>query len=74
MDILSSASCVILAPVALTTPGIKSVPHVAVEYTWTRSFASNLPTLNRDATSALGTEKIEIEVNRFSAELLMPTA
>jgi Zn-dependent peptidase ImmA (M78 family) len=29
--------------------------------------------LNRDATSALGTDKLEIQANRFSAELLMPT-
>ena len=39
-----------------------------------KEFRFQLPTLNRDATSALGTEKIESEVNRFSAELLMPTA
>jgi Zn-dependent peptidase ImmA (M78 family) len=39
-----------------------------------KEFRVRLPTLNRDATSALGTEKIEIEANRFSAELLMPTA
>jgi Zn-dependent peptidase ImmA (M78 family) len=30
--------------------------------------------LNRNAASALGTDRIEIEANRFSAELLMPTA
>ena len=30
--------------------------------------------LNRDTTSALGTEKIEVEANQFAAELLMPTA
>lgn len=30
--------------------------------------------LNRDATSALGTEEIEIQANAFAAELLMPTA
>lgn len=39
-----------------------------------KEFRVQLPRLNRDATSALGTEKIEIEANRFSAELLMPTA
>ena len=31
-------------------------------------------TLNRDATSALGTEQREVEANQFAAELLMPTA
>lgn len=30
--------------------------------------------LNRDSTSALGTEQIEIQANQFAAELLMPTA
>jgi Zn-dependent peptidase ImmA (M78 family) len=39
-----------------------------------KEFRIQLPTLNRDATSALGTDKIEIQANRFSAELLMPTA
>lgn len=31
------------------------------------------PVLMRDANSATGMEKIEIEANRFAAELLMPT-
>lgn len=39
-----------------------------------KEFRVQLPALNRDATSALGSEKIEIEANRFAAELLMPTA
>jgi Zn-dependent peptidase ImmA (M78 family) len=39
-----------------------------------KEFRVRLPTLHRDSTSALGTETIEIEANRFSAELLMPTA
>ncbi|MGH6810780.1 MAG: ImmA/IrrE family metallo-endopeptidase [Methylocella sp.] len=32
------------------------------------------PILMRDANSAIGTEKMEIEANRFAAELLMPLA
>ncbi len=32
------------------------------------------PALMRDANSATGTEKIEIEANQFAAELLMPRA
>lgn len=39
-----------------------------------KEFLVQLPTLNRDAASALGTDLIEIEANRFSAELLMPTS
>jgi Zn-dependent peptidase ImmA (M78 family) len=39
-----------------------------------KEFRVQLPALKRDATSALGTEQIEIEANRFAAELLMPTA
>jgi Zn-dependent peptidase ImmA (M78 family) len=39
-----------------------------------KEFRIQLPILNRDATSALGTERIEIQANQFSAELLMPTA
>ena len=31
------------------------------------------PVLMRDANSATGTERMEIEANRFAAELLMPT-
>jgi Zn-dependent peptidase ImmA (M78 family) len=38
-----------------------------------KEFRVQLVTLNRDATSALGTEKIEVEANQFAAELLMPT-
>lgn len=39
-----------------------------------KGFPVELAGLNRDANSALGTETIEIEANRFAAELLMPTA
>lgn len=39
-----------------------------------KEFRVQLMTLNRDAISALGTEKIEVEANRFAAELLMPKA
>jgi Zn-dependent peptidase ImmA (M78 family) len=38
-----------------------------------KGFPVQFTGLNRDATSALGTEKIEIEANAFAAELLMPT-
>ena len=38
-----------------------------------KDFPVQFAGLNRDATSALGTEKIEVEANRFAAELLMPT-
>jgi len=38
-----------------------------------KEFRVQLVTLNRDATSALGTEGIEIQANQFAAELLMPT-
>jgi Zn-dependent peptidase ImmA (M78 family) len=39
-----------------------------------KSFPVQFAGLNRDAISALGTETIEVEANRFAAELLMPTA
>jgi Zn-dependent peptidase ImmA (M78 family) len=39
-----------------------------------KEFRVQLSTLNRDATSALGTDEIEIQANRFAAELLMPSA
>lgn len=39
-----------------------------------KEFRVQFPTLNRDAASALGTDNIEIQANRFAAELLMPTA
>jgi Zn-dependent peptidase ImmA (M78 family) len=39
-----------------------------------KEFRVQFMALNRDATSALGTDKIEIEANQFAAELLMPTA
>jgi Zn-dependent peptidase ImmA (M78 family) len=39
-----------------------------------KEFRVQFVALNRDATSALGTEKIEIEANQFASELLMPTA
>ncbi|WP_315730340.1 MULTISPECIES: ImmA/IrrE family metallo-endopeptidase [unclassified Bradyrhizobium] len=39
-----------------------------------KGFPVELAGLNRDGNSALGTETIEIEANRFAAELLMPTA
>jgi Zn-dependent peptidase ImmA (M78 family) len=39
-----------------------------------KEFRVTAVSLNRDATSALGTETIEIQANQFAAELLMPTA
>ena len=39
-----------------------------------KEFRVQFATLNRDAASALGTDRIEIEANQFAAELLMPTA
>lgn len=39
-----------------------------------KEFKVQFMTLNRDETSALGTDRIEIEANQFAAELLMPTA
>jgi Zn-dependent peptidase ImmA (M78 family) len=39
-----------------------------------KEFKVQFVTLNRDETSALGTDRIEIEANQFAAELLMPTA
>ena len=39
-----------------------------------KEFRVQMTTLNRDAVSALGSDKIEIEANQFAAELLMPTA
>jgi Zn-dependent peptidase ImmA (M78 family) len=39
-----------------------------------KEFQVQFMALNRDATSALGTEKIEVQANQFAAELLMPTA
>jgi Zn-dependent peptidase ImmA (M78 family) len=39
-----------------------------------KTFPIELSGLNRDATSALGAEPIEIQANRFASELLMPTA
>lgn len=39
-----------------------------------KEFRVQLSTLNCDATSALGTDEIEIQANRFAAELLMPSA
>ena len=39
-----------------------------------KQFPIELTGLNRDATSALGAELIEIQANRFASELLMPTA
>src|ERR1700730_11291352 len=39
-----------------------------------KEFRVQFVTLNRDGTSALGTEKIEVDANQFAAELLMPTA
>ena len=41
---------------------------------WIRHFPIELSGLNRDATSALGAEPIEVQANRFASELLMPTA
>jgi Zn-dependent peptidase ImmA (M78 family) len=38
-----------------------------------KEFRVQFVRLNRDATSTLGTDKIEIEANQFAAELLMPT-
>jgi Zn-dependent peptidase ImmA (M78 family) len=38
-----------------------------------KGFPIQFAGLNRDTTSALGTERIEIEANQFAAELLMPT-
>jgi Zn-dependent peptidase ImmA (M78 family) len=39
-----------------------------------KKFTGELPRLMRDATSAAGTEDIEIQANQFAAELLMPRA
>jgi Zn-dependent peptidase ImmA (M78 family) len=39
-----------------------------------KQFPVQFAGLNRDATSATGTELVEIEANQFAAELLMPTA
>jgi Zn-dependent peptidase ImmA (M78 family) len=39
-----------------------------------KEFRVQFTTLNRDGTSALGTEQIEIDANKFAAELLIPTA
>jgi Zn-dependent peptidase ImmA (M78 family) len=39
-----------------------------------KEFRVPVAVLNRDATSALGTEQIEVQANQFAAELLMPTA
>jgi Zn-dependent peptidase ImmA (M78 family) len=38
-----------------------------------KDFPIQFAGLNRDQTSALGTEEIEVEANQFAAELLMPT-
>lgn len=51
----------------LHRPRISGKVHVDKE------FRVQLATLNRDATSALGSDRIEIEANQFAAELLMPT-
>jgi len=37
-----------------------------------KEFTVEYRSLNRDAMSALGTEKVEIDANRFAAALLMP--
>ena len=39
-----------------------------------KDFPVQFAGLNRDTKSSLGTEGIEIQANRFAAELLMPTA
>lgn len=39
-----------------------------------KEFQVPLGRLNRDETSTLGTDKIEIDANQFAAELLMPKA
>jgi Zn-dependent peptidase ImmA (M78 family) len=55
-----------VAHLVLHRPLISGKVHVDKEF--------RVAVLNRDTTSALGTEKIEIEANQFAAELLMPTA
>lgn len=56
-----------IAHLVLHRPLISGKVHVDKEF--------RVPVvLNRDTTSALGTDDIEIAANRFAAELLMPTA
>lgn len=57
-----------IAHLVLHRPLISGKVHVDKE------FPIQFRTLNRDAISALGSEKIEIEANQFAAELLMPSA